>query len=297
MKKTEAKVCSSECARYLGLPHIGKKILLSQPTALESNEPGSLKFFTKTTMGNYNFLNKSNEAFYVLHADLELGIDVPHVKSNNPRLDYCKLLNKFFKLDKISGIEESAAIGKNVQIEEGVYIGHNVVIGADTRIGSNTRILHNVVIAEKTTIGHDCLIKSGTVIGQKGFGFERDYDGKPMEFVHYGKVTIGNWVEIGALNTIAQGVFTETIISDGVKTDDQVHIAHNVHVGNSSLIVDQAAINGSVVIGKNVWVGPNSTIIDGVTIGDGVFIGMGAVVIKGVEENSTMIGNPAHKLR
>lgn len=240
--------------------------------------------------------NTSSSSFVIAHSDYENHLFVPHVLSSNPRLDFCRLVNHFFNLMPKPLIEKSASIGKNVQLGKDVYLGKNVVIGDDVCIGSNTSIFHNVVINEGTIIGEYCLIKSGTIIGQKGFGFERDENDIPISFPHFGNVEIMNHVEIGALNTFVAGGLGSTIIGDHVKTDDHVHVAHNVKIGKGSLITACAEISGSVEIGENVWLGPNCSIIDKIKIGDNAIVGIGSVVIKSVEAESIVAGNPAKPL-
>ena len=114
------------------------------------------------------------------------------------------------------------------------------------------------------------------------------YTIKPEEllrFIHLGGVKIGNEVEIGALNSIARGTLNDTIIENGVKTDNLVHIAHNCYIGCNSLITACVELSGGVIVGKNVWIGPNSSVLEKIKIGDNAFIGIGSVVTKDVDTN------------
>lgn len=133
----------------------------------------------------------------------------------------------------------------------------------------------------------------GCRIGYSGFGYERDLDGTPIRFPHYGDVMIGSDVEIGSNTCIDRGTFGYTIIGKGTKIDNLVHIAHNVHIGENCIIVAGTVIGGGVIVGDNVWLGIGSKIREGITIGDGALVGMGAVVVKDVEPHTTVIGNPA----
>jgi UDP-3-O-[3-hydroxymyristoyl] glucosamine N-acyltransferase len=141
------------------------------------------------------------------------------------------------------------------------------------------------------------LIKSGTIIGQKGFNFEYDETGTPIPFTHFGQVIIGDNVELGALNTLVQGTLSNTVISDYVKTDDHVHIAHNVEIGFGTLIAACAEISGSVKIGSRTWLAPNCSIMDHIAIGNNVIVGLGSVVTKSVPDNVVVAGSPARKIR
>lgn len=298
MKNIKFTSTAENCAKFLNLDLYGNNVNLYQVSDIKDDRNGCLKFCTKFDSEFVKVLNLTSESSFVIaHIDFKGFLKVPHVLSENPRLDFCKLANNFFNLLPKTNIEDSAIIGKDVEIGEDVYIGHNVVIEDGVRIGSGSIILHNVVITKESKLGKFCLIKSGTVIGQRGFGFERNDDGLPISFPHFGSVVIGDNVEIGALNTIVAGALTDTIINDYVKTDDHVHIAHNVVIGKGALITACAEISGSVNIGKNVWLGPNSSVIDKIFIGDNTIVGIGTVVRKDVEAGSIVAGNPAKILR
>jgi len=144
----------------------------------------------------------------------------------------------------------------------------------------------NVIIGEYCSIGRD------------GYQYILDdITGKLIKFPHYGNVILEDDVEIGNNVCIARGALSNTILRKGVKVDNLVHIAHNVDVGENTQIIAQSIIAGSVKIGKNCWISPASSIKNQVTIGDNVLIGMGAVVLKNVESNSVMVGNPAKLLK
>ena len=225
------------------------------------------------------------------------NLSCSYVISDNPRLDFAQILQEFFAPEAISGIAETARIGRNVSLGKDVTIGEYSVIGNDVVIGDGTEVRHHVVIGDNTVIGRDCLIKSNTVIGEEGFGFERDEQGVSIRIPHLGKVIIGDNVEIGALNTVMRGTIDDTFIEDNVKTDDHVHIGHNVQVGKGCLITACAEISGSARIGDKTWLGPNSSIMNGITIGSNCFIGLGTVVTKSLSDNVVAAGCPARILR
>jgi UDP-3-O-[3-hydroxymyristoyl] glucosamine N-acyltransferase len=170
------------------------------------------------------------------------------------------------------------------------WFGKGVVIGAKSFVG------HNVVIDDGVHIREDCIIKSNTVIGEPGFGFERDEFGRPIRLLHLGNVIIGNRVELGSLNSVCRGTIENTIIEDDVKTDDQVHIAHNCIIRCGSLIAACVEISGGVDFGDHTWIGPNSSIIQKVKIGDKSFIGIASNVTKSVKNGTAVAGNPARQL-
>lgn len=152
-------------------------------------------------------------------------------------------------------------------------------------------------IGAETIIGDDCIIKSGAVIGQDGFGFERDESDLPFRIKHLGKVIIGNNVEVGSGTTVCKGTLNDTIINDYVKIDDHVHIAHNVIIKKGAMIIACAEISGGVVINENAWIGPNASIIQKLVIGKKSIVGIGANVIKSVADFTVVAGNPAKKIR
>lgn len=217
--------------------------------------------------------------------------------SDNPRLDYVKALNKFFVIKRKPNISETAIINTNKTVHKSVWIGENVIIKGSVEIDEESVIYDNVVINGNVKIGKNVKIKSGSIIGLKGFNFVYDENNIPIEFPHFGSVIIGDNVEIGALNTVVQGTLGDTIILDNVKTDDHVHIAHNVIIGTGTLITACAEISGSVKIGNNTWLGPNCSIIDHVSIGNNVIIGIGAVVTKSFQDSVVVVGNPARILK
>jgi UDP-3-O-[3-hydroxymyristoyl] glucosamine N-acyltransferase len=288
---------SIKFANFLNLEHIGKVIDIKVPSSIDCNSPGCIKFANKYNIKNLNKLNSNLNSFVIADSDYKELLKIPHVISLNPRLDFCRVTEEFFSETFENKIEKTAVVSPKSKIGQNVYIGHNVVVGENVTIGDGCRILHNNIIMADVKIGRDCLIKSGTIIGQKGFGFERDTKGIPVTFNHYGGVIIGNNIEIGAINTICRGVLSDTIINDYVKTDDHVHIAHGVEIETGVLVTAGSTICGSVKIGKNVWVGPNSSIIDNIQIGEETIIGIGSVIGKSVDSHSIVLGNPARKIR
>ena len=147
-----------------------------------------------------------------------------------------------------------------------------------------------VLMSDNINIGPNCSI------GFDGFGYVRDEDGW-VKFPHKGKVIIEDSVEIGANCCIDRGSLSDTIIHKGVKMDNHVHIAHNVEVGEDTLIVANVFIGGSVKIGKRCWIGPNVCIRDNITIGDDCMIGMGSVVTKDIPSGKVVYGVPAKVIR
>ncbi|MGG7214943.1 DapH/DapD/GlmU-related protein [Clostridium nigeriense] len=247
-------------------------------------------------------INTFNDLFILLKEEYKDKINYNnnvYVFVKNPRYEYAKLIDYIiskeendYKLRESNGsyIAYNSQIDPSVKIEPGVFIGPNVTIGKGTKILSGAKIKGNV------KIGENCIIRENCVIGGYGFGFDKDYEGKNFRIPHLGGVIIGNNVEVGAITTVCSGTINPTILEDYVKVDDHVHVAHNVVIGENSIITACAEISGSCIIGKNVWLAPNTSIINGIKIGDNVTIGMGAVVTKSVSDNEVMVGAPAEPL-
>jgi len=273
------RVSSEEIALFLNEKHFGNKIMLNKVVPLNRVEESVFTFCKNNTMD----INEKCLVLVPRDFIVNDNITFSFIKVSNPRLSFAKVVNNFF-VDKIDyTIEESVKIGFNCNINKNVKIGYNCIIGNGVSIGTNTIINNNVLIYDNTEIGNDCYIKSNTVIGEDGFGFDFEEDGTPIRIPHLGNVKIGNNVEIGAKNTIARATLGTTTISDNVKIDDQVHIAHNSTVGKNTIIAACAEISGSVNIGQNCWIGPNSSIIQKVKIGNNVTIGIGTIVTKDIE--------------
>lgn len=187
---------------------------------------------------------------------------------------------------KNSYISSKAKIGENVRIGVGCVIEGNVIIG------DNTEIHHNVVIRNKTRIGRNCMIHSGVIIGEYGFGYVINQDSSKSMLKHYGGVVIEDNVHIGDNSVIIRGAIDDTIIKKGVKMNTMVHIAHNDLIGENTIITSPCHICGSVIIGDRCHIA-GSTVRNQRTIGNDATIGLGAVVVKDIDDNTIVIGNPA----
>lgn len=222
---------------------------------------------------------------------------ITHVAVANPRFEFGRVVARFFKKPVDAGIASTAVIDPSARLGKHVGVGQYSVIGANVVIGDNTQLRNHVTIAANVTIGRDCLIKSGAVIGEEGFGFEKDENGTPIRIHHVGGVTIGDRVEIGALTSVCCGTIDDTEIGDDTKIDDHVFIAHNVKIGKNCIVIAASEVSGSVVIGDDAWLAPSVTVINGVEIGKGALLGTGAVITKPVEPNAVMGGARATFLR
>ncbi|MGB1361907.1 MAG: UDP-3-O-(3-hydroxymyristoyl)glucosamine N-acyltransferase, partial [Flavobacteriaceae bacterium] len=187
----------------------------------------------------------------------------------------------------MSCILEDVEIADDVKIYPQVYVGSNVTIGAGTIIFAGAKIL------EDSIIGENCIIHSGAVIGSDGFGFAPQKNGDYKKIPQTGIVVLGDRVEVGSNSTIDRATLGVTSIGNGVKLDNQIQIAHNVEIGENTVIAAQTGIAGSSKIGKNCVIGGQVGIIGHINIGDNVKIQGQSGVISNIKENSTIQGTPA----
>jgi len=187
-------------------------------------------------------------------------------------------------------IDPTASIGKGVRLGFGVVVGPGVVIADGVSVGPHT-VLVRCSVGVNTSIGASC------VIGLPGFGMDRDGSGRYLRFPHVGGVRIGADVEIGSNVCIDRGSIGDTVICDGARIDNLVHVAHNVVVGEDALVIANAMLGGSVTVERDSWIAPSASIMNQASIGAGAVVGLGAVVLRDVAAGAVVVGNPAHELK
>lgn len=212
-----------------------------------------------------------------------------------PRRVFSKIVNKLFIKLPAPGIHPTAFIHPNATIGANCFIGPFAYVG-EAVIGSNTILHGHCHIYDQVKIGSNCIIHAGVVIGSDGFGYTKDEAGDVEKFPHIGGVVIGNHVEIGSNTCVDRGALGNTIIEDGVKIDNLVHIAHNVLIKPNAFIIANAMIGGSTDIGRGAWVAPSASLLQQLHIGDHATIGVGAVVTKNVPGGETWTGSPARPM-
>ena len=203
-------------------------------------------------------------------------------------------------------IADTAKIGENVFIGAFSYVGDNVVIGDNVKIFPQVFIGNDAVVDEGTIlypgvkVYHECrigkrvAIHANTIIGSDGFGFAPQKDGTFKKVPQIGNVVIEDDVEIGANATIDRATLGSTLIKSGAKLDNLIQIAHNVEVGNNTVIAAQAGISGSTKIGTNVMIGGQAGLVGHIQIADGVKIGAQSGVQKSIKvPDSMVVGSPA----
>jgi len=303
-----------EIAEIVGGEVIGdEQCMIHGINSLAEGSPGEISFFAdrrykdgvKKTRVSALLVSKTNDLF-----------QGPQVVVDNPALACTKVANLFAPspsgfsgVSRRAHIHESSKIGENVSIYPLVYVGDGAVIGNEVtlfpgvyvgdrvRIGNKTVIHPNVSVLHDCVIGDEVIIHAGSVIGGDGFGFVREGPSN-IKIPQIGIVQIDERVEIGANNTIDRATLGKTWIKRGVKTDNLVHVAHNVVIGEDTVIVAQTALAGSVRIGKEVVIGGQVAISDHVVVEDRAMIGSQSGVPKPVSKGEIVSGTPAmpHRL-
>ncbi len=238
------------------------------------------------------------------------------VRVKDPYLALAKVSSLFHPVSRPAiGISPQAHVGKNFECGEDISVCQGVVVGDDVTVGDRVTLYPGVVVGNGVTAGDDVIvypnvsilercqigsrvvIHAGSVIGSDGFGFAADGD-RYHKIPQTGIVRIDDDVEIGACNTIDRATFGRTWIKRGVKTDNLVHVAHNVTVGEDTVLVAQVGISGSVTIGNHAILAGQSGVAQHVAIGNRVTVGAQSGIAKSIGDGQVVSGTPAmpHRL-
>lgn len=284
---------------------------VSNVSRIEGGTPGTISFlanpkytpFIYTTAASIVIVNEDFVATGPVSATL--------IRVKNAENAFARLLEMYsqVKLAK-SGISDRAYIAESAIVGEGLYAGEFAVIAANAKIGNNVKIYPQVYVGENVTIGDntvlfavvkiysdcvigkDCIIHSGTVLGSDGFRFALHDGGRKIPQI--GNVVLGDQVEIGSNCSIDRATLGSTILRDGVKLDNLVHIAHNVEIKEKSYLAAHNVVAGSTVIGKNCMFSGQVGVIDHLTIADNTMLAAQSGVSKSIKEpGSVQMGSPA----
>jgi len=297
-----------------------ENITVSELSKIEDGKKGALCFLSNRKYEHYIYSTHASVVIVGQDFFPAQPVSCTLVKVKDPYSAFSVLLEKYNEaynasLDK-SGIEQpcfihaSAKIGKNVFIGAFSYISENVEIGDDTKIspqvfvgtdskiGSANTIHPGVKIYNRSVIGDRVVIHSNTVIGSDGFGFAPQPDGTYSKIAQIGNVVIEDDVEIGANTAIDRATMGSTFIRKGVKLDNLIQVAHNVDMGDNTVVAAQAGISGSSKVGKNSVVGGQVGIAGHLSLANGTQIGAQAGINFSIaEENKQWHGSPAQPLR
>lgn len=277
---TAAQVAELIQAKVVGDPNV----MVTGLNEIHMVEEGDISFTDHPKYYKKSLMSKASVV--LINAIPEETYGKTIIVSEQPFADFNRLIHSQWKLAHVSAsISESAQIGKNV------HIGPNVYIGDRTTVGDNCVIHPNVVIYGDCIIGNNVTIHAGTIIGADAFYYKRSGD-RYDKFTTCGRVIIGNNVEIGALCTIDRGVTGDTIISEGTKFDNQIHVGHDTFVGKNVLMAAQCAIAGVVTIEDDVILWGQVGITKEIHVGKGAQVLAKSGVIQNLEAGKRYLGNP-----
>jgi UDP-3-O-[3-hydroxymyristoyl] glucosamine N-acyltransferase len=281
---------------------------------IEEATSGQLSFLANPKYEDYLYTTNAsiiiiNEAF-----SLKEAVTATLIRVADAYTAFATLLGKYQEMmqQQLTGIQQPSYIAKTATYGKQVYIGAFAYIGENVTIGNNTKIYPHTYIGDNVTIGdnsavrpgvkiyHDCkignhvTIHAGTVIGSDGFGFAPQADGSFKKVPQIGNVVIEDNVEIGANACIDRATIGSTLIKSGAKLDNLIQIAHNVEVGNSTVIAAQVGVSGSTKIGNGVMIGGQAGIVGHIQLGDGSKVNAQSGVSKSLEPGKAVTGSPAY---
>jgi UDP-3-O-[3-hydroxymyristoyl] glucosamine N-acyltransferase len=307
------KFTASQIAEILeGVVDGNPNVEVSKLAKIEEGTKGSLTFLSNPKYTQYIYTTNASITIVDKNFAPENELSTTLIRVDDAYKAFSKLLEYYnqVKMNK-TGIEqpvfisETAKYGKNLYLGAFSYIGENVSIGDDTKIYPNVYIGDNVTIGDNvivyagskiysdSLIGNNCTIHSGAIVGADGFGFTPNEKGEYAKVPQTGNVIIEDNVDIGAGTTIDRATLGSTIIKKGVKLDNQIQIAHNVEIGENTVIAAQSGVAGSTKIGKNCMIGGQVGIVGHLTIGNNVRIQAQSGIGRNVKDNETLQGSPA----
>ena len=278
---------------------------------IEEGKPGTLTFLANPKYEHYIYNTEASIVLVNNDFTPSEPVKATLVKVENAYAALAILLNMVEKTkEKKGGVDSTAFIAVSATVGENCYVGNFAYIGENVKMGNNCRIYPNAYIGDNVTvgdncilyphvtiyegcvIGNNCIFHAGCVIGSDGFGFAPEGESY-KKIPQLGNVIIEDDVEIGANTTIDRAVMDSTIIHRGVKLDNLVQIAHNVEVGENTVMAAQVGIAGSVKIGNHCMFGGQVGLSGHIHVTDNVIFGAQCGVISSVEEPTTLLGAPA----
>ena len=292
-----------------------ENISVNNLSKIEEGQPNTLSFLSNLKYEEY--LYTTGASIVIVDKSFEPSTSIPKtctlIKVESAQAAFAKLLEIYNQVKrKKSGIHPSSYISDSATIGEEVYIGANCSIGDNVTIGNNVHVYPNSYIGDNVKIGDDCMffagvrvysdcligksctLHSGVIIGGDGFGFVPNRNGNYSKVPQIGNAILEDHVEIGSNTTIDRATLGSTIIRKGVKLDNLIQVAHNVEIGENTVIAAQTGIAGSTKIGKNCMIGGQVGIVGHITIADEVKIAAQSGVGHAITEKGQILqGSPA----
>jgi len=290
-------------------------VTVSGVAKIEEAKPGTLAFLSNPKYNKYLYETEASIVIVNLDLELEAQVKATLIRVPDAYKAFASLLELYQQAKgNKSGIENPsfmdptstvgqdiylgafAYIGKNVKIGNHVKIYPQVYVGDNTTIGDDTILFAGVKIYEDTKIGKGCIVHAGAVIGSDGFGFAPKEDGTYQKVPQVGNVILEDLVEVGANTTIDCATMGSTIIRKGTKLDNLVQIAHNVEIGENTVMAALTGIAGSAKIGSNCRFGGHVGVAGHLTIGDRVNVGAMSGVSHSIKADMTVLLAPAMEI-
>jgi UDP-3-O-[3-hydroxymyristoyl] glucosamine N-acyltransferase len=317
MKKSpdrEITITVAELAEKLGCPYAGNgRVVLTGVADIDAAEAHDLAYAARKKF--FSHLETTRAAAVILPPETPFD-RLPVIFSPDPQRSFVKAQELFFSAYRPEpGIHPLAHVSPSARMGSKVSIGAHSVVGDEVEIGDNTVVFPMVTIYPRVRIGTDCLIHSqvslrenitlgqrvilhnGVVIGSDGFGYLPSQEGSRRKIPQQGTVIIEDDVEIGSNTTVDRGALRATVIRRGVKIDNLVQIAHNVEIGENSVIMAQVGIAGSSRIGKNVILAGQAGVPDNIEIGDNAIVAAKTGITNNIPANAMVSGSPHLDIR
>ncbi|MFK7811303.1 MAG: UDP-3-O-(3-hydroxymyristoyl)glucosamine N-acyltransferase [Maribacter sp.] len=288
------------------------EIAVHKLAKIEEGEKGSLTFLSNPKYTPHIYTTKASITIVNKDFTPEQSLATTLIKVEDAYESFSKLLEYYDQVKNTkTGIEnpvfisESAKYGEGLYLGAFAYVGENVVMGNNVKIypnayiGDNVRLGNNVIIFSgakvysETIIGNNCVLQSGAIVGSDGFGFAPSKNGTYSKIPQTGNVILEDDVDIGAGTTIDRATMGSTILRKGVKLDNQIQIAHNVEIGEHTVIAAQTGVAGSTKIGKRCMIGGQVGIVGHITIGDNVRVQAQSGIGRNIKDNEILQGSPA----
>ena len=307
-----------ELVKYTGGKLDGNNdVVIKNVAKVEEAISGDLTFVSNEKYISYIESTNASAIFVKEGLKFKNPNSVNIVFVSDPYLAICMVMDEYFNpnihptgICKMSSINETSivgddvyiadfvSVGRNVKIGNGVKIYPNCSIGDNVSIGDNSVIYSNVSIYNKCEVGKSTIVHSGTVIGSDGFGHAPLPDGSYAKIPQIGNVIIGDYVEIGSNCSIDRATMGSTVIEDGVKLDNLIQVAHNVKIGENTVIASQTGISGSTELKENCIIGGQVGFVGHITIAKGTKIGAQSGIMKTIkEEGLSFLGSPIKPLK
>ena len=288
---------------------------VSRLAKIEEGTPGSLTFLANPAYTSFAYSSKSSILITGNDFQPESPITPTIIRVENAYAGFAKLLEVYNTIQRNkSGIEPQSYIDESATLGSNIYVGAFAYVGKNVSIGNNSKIYPHCYIGDNCTIGENCTIfpgaklysdcsignsvtlHSGVIVGADGFGFTPNAENNYQKVAQIGNVIIEDHVEVGANTTIDRATLGSTIIRKGVKLDNLIQVAHNVEIGENTVIAAQTGIAGSTKIGKNCMIGGQVGINGHIVIADGTKIAAQSGVTSSTNENDILQGTPAFSI-